>query len=122
MVNSDILVKLQGMIDLQSKTLIETFNKKTDDIQNSLKTITDNISNNSSKIEAVSEKVNSIDSDHDDVKRRLDQLENNLSPSKTYSEALKSVDKKISYIRATTNNTKAEILKEAKKSRYSPHY
>ena len=53
--------------------------------------------------------MNSIDN----VKRRLDQLENNLSPSKTYSEALKSVDKKISHIRA--DNSKAEILKEAKK-------
>ena len=31
MANSDILDKLQVMIDLQSKTLLENFNKKTDD-------------------------------------------------------------------------------------------
>ena len=92
MANSKILDKLQVMIYLQSKTLLENFNKKTDNIQNSIKTITDDISNNSSKIEAVSEKVNSIDSDLDNVKRRLDQLENNLSPSKTYSGFMAFLD------------------------------
>ena len=116
--DDDLFTKIKEFLGDQVKTINENTNKKTDEIKNNLVEIKKDITANTNAITEVNNRVDNINNDLNTMQERIQSLENRNNNDKydtAINEAVNDIDNRIRDLRSKADNSKIDILREAKK-------